>query len=96
VLIEGVENMQITYAEDVDEDDNGTVDRYSRADQVVSWDNVKAVKIALLVRSESQSAVDTTTGSQTYQVNDQQVIPGTTDRYARRVFSTQITLDNGV
>ena len=102
LLIEGVEDMQITYAEDLTVDSGGdatfveTVDRYSRADQVENWDKVLAVKISLLMRSESQSSVDATTGTKTYQVNDQQVVPGTNDRYARRVFTAQFTLDNRV
>lgn len=94
VLIEGVENMQITYGENTV--GSGGIDVYARADQVVNWDNVKAVKISLLVRSESGSSVDATTGSQAYQVNDQLVVPGTSDRFIRKVYTTQITLDNGV
>lgn len=94
VLIEGVENMQITYAEDLGA--NGSIDIYATANNVQNWTNVRAVKIALLVRSETQSAVDATTGSRNYQVNDQLVNPGTTDRFVRKVYTTQISLDNGI
>lgn len=94
VLIEGVENMQITYAEDLGA--NGSVDVYAAANDVQNWANIKAVKIALLVRSETQSAVDATTGSRDYQVNDELINPGTTDRFVRKVYTTQIALDNGV
>jgi hypothetical protein len=86
--------MQITYAEDLGA--NGSVDVYAAANGVQNWANIKAVKIALLVRSETQSAVDATTGSRDYQVNDELINPGTTDRFVRKVYTTQIALDNGV
>lgn len=94
VLIEGVENMQITYAEDTN--GNGSINTYVPANNVNNWFNVRAVKISLLVRSETQSSVDATTGTSNYQVNDQLIVPGTTDRFIRKVYTTQITLDNGV
>lgn len=100
VLIEGVEDMQITYAENVNGDAQGAIDRYSRADQITDWANVKAVKISILVRSETPISVDATTATQTYVVNGQDFRPidrnGQDDRFMRKVYTTQINLDNGV
>ncbi len=48
-LIEGVESMQVLYAEDVD--GNGVVDSWVRASQWQQEANVRAIKVALLLAS---------------------------------------------
>ncbi len=93
VLIEGVENMQITYG--VNNGSGTSVNNaYLRADQVTDWQAVSAVRLALLVRSETQSSIDPTVGSQTYNVNGVNVVPGTSDRFVRKVYTAHINLDN--
>jgi len=69
-LIEGVENMQIQYGEDTTDD--RSVNRYVDADEAgLDMNNVIAVKISLLVRTEQTIA-----GSgQTLSYNDSDVTP---------------------
>lgn len=52
VVVAGVQNLQVQYAVDID--GNRSVDRYlNAAAGAVSWDQVKAVRIWLLVRAET-------------------------------------------
>ena len=48
-VVEGVENMQIAYGEDVDGD--GSADSYVRATSVSDWENVVSVRMSLLLAS---------------------------------------------
>lgn len=96
VLIEGVESMQITYGEDTSNDSNPSIDEYVNADDVQDWRKVRAVKIGILMRSETESSIDATSGNQDYNVNGTIVQIRTNDRYFRKVFTTQLALDNGV
>jgi len=48
-LVEGVENMQVLYGEDID--GNSIPDRYIPADQVTNFANVSVVRLSLLLRS---------------------------------------------
>ena len=41
-LVEGVEDMQLLYG--VDEDENGGVDRYQDASEVADWNDVVSVR----------------------------------------------------
>ena len=54
-LVAGVENMQITYGEDTNGDNN--IDTYVDADNVVNWARVRSVKIELLVVSDEENVV---------------------------------------
>ncbi len=63
-LVEGVENMQITYGEDTNDD--GSIDVYRDASAVAAWERVVSVKIELLVASQEENVV-TQTGSATAQ-----------------------------
>jgi type IV pilus assembly protein PilW len=56
-LVEGVENMQILYGENTNNDSNNSADRYVPADQVSNWDNVVSVRISLLVQSIEDNLV---------------------------------------
>jgi len=49
-LIQNVENMQIVYGEDTDDD--GDVNTYRDADSVVDWHNIVSVRMTLLLTSE--------------------------------------------
>lgn len=89
-LVEGVENMQILYGEDSDQ--NGTVDQYLSADQVVDFRGVRAVKFSLLVRS-----LESTTGpalSKTHALNSEMTITPPDDRNLRFVNSATVFLHN--
>ncbi len=89
-FIEGVENMQILYGEDTDAD--GSVDAYRKATAVTDWDEVIAIRVGLLMRSEDQvSGLDP--DSSAYTVLDENITaPG--DRRIRRLFTSTITLRN--
>jgi len=89
-LVEGIQNMQILYGEDTNEDKN--VDTYVNAASVSDWDNVRSVKIGLLV-----STVDEIRGmdenTETYNVLGTTVGPAN-DRRIRRVFTATVGLRN--
>lgn len=63
-LVEGVENMQITYGEDTD--NTGAVNTYVDAASVTAWGKVLSVRIELLVASQEENVVGTA-GSATEQ-----------------------------
>lgn len=87
VLIDGVEDMQILYGEDTDDD--GTPDIYRSAAAVASWADVVSVRVSLLVRS-----------SDPFVLTEQQNLAwtgraiDTSDRRLRQVFTTTIALRN--
>jgi len=49
-LVEGVEDMQILYGENIDADADGTPDRFVAAAGVIDWDNVTAIRVWVLLR----------------------------------------------
>jgi type IV pilus assembly protein PilW len=62
-MLEGIENMQILYGVNLDNDLQNTVDAYVPADQVSAWSSVISVRLSLLVQSiENNLAV----GPQSY------------------------------
>lgn len=86
-LVEGVEDMQIEYGEDLD--GNSTADVYRTADAVTNWAEVVSVRISLLMQSlENNVASD----AQTYSFNGITTTPN--DRRLRQVFTTVVTLRN--
>jgi type IV pilus assembly protein PilW len=89
-LIEGVESMQILYGEDTTADQ--VVDAFVNAASVANWDNVIAVRVALLLRTVEEgqhNEVDT----DTYNLLGTTVNP-TDDRRRRRTFSATIQIRN--
>jgi len=90
-LIEGVENLQILYGEDTDND--GVVNRYVSAPNVTLWNAVKSVRIALLVSTVQK--VGSTDSRQFVLLNTPPVGPFSDGR-SRRVFSRTILLRNPV
>ncbi len=86
-LIEGVEDMQIQYGEDLDGDRSADV--YRTADQIADWEAVVSVRINLLVQSVEDGI---TSQPQTYTFNGTTVTP--TDRRLRQAFFTVISLRN--
>jgi type IV pilus assembly protein PilW len=56
-LLEGIENMQIVYGLDTDQD--GEAERYVAADSVATWNDVVSVRVGLLVHTPEQVAAGT-------------------------------------
>ncbi len=86
-LVEGVENMQIQYGEEVAA--NNIV--YRDADDVTDWNGVRTVRIALLVRSMSEYGTDI--GPASYDLLGV-AIPNPGDRHMRQVFTTTVNIRN--
>jgi type IV pilus assembly protein PilW len=86
-LVEGVEDMQILYGEDTD--DNGTVDVFVTADAVAAWNQVLSIRISLLLQTLDDNLA---TASQQYTYNGAVTTPA--DRRLRRVFTTTVSLRN--
>ncbi len=94
-LVEGVEEMQLEYG--VDTDDDGSVDQYDPATTVTAaanWPNVIAVRIGILLRTPDQIP-KLTPDTSSYSILGQNfVAPG--DRRMRRLFTSTVTLRNRV
>ena len=92
-ILQGVEDMQITYA--TDEDDDGRVD-YVPADSVTDWAAVLGVRISLLANSIEQSTQ--APASYVYLPNGSTAITPTdpNDRLMRQEFAIVATLRNNV
>lgn len=99
-LVEGVEDLQITYGIDRTATADNIVDAYVTANQVTDvatpgatdadkWRRVLSVKISLLMRSIENNV---TTESQTYTYDGTTTTP--VDRRLRKVFSTTIAVRN--
>lgn len=94
-LVEGVEDLQITYG--VDSDGDGDADYYVAADtngdgvEDLSVAEIVAIRVSLLMRSIEDNVVSS---AQTYSYNGASVTAG--DRRLRKVFTATITLRNRV
>lgn len=64
-LVEGIENMQVTYGEDTNDDNN--IDRYVDGANVASWGEVLSVRVEFLLVSDTDNVV-AQTGSDIAQV----------------------------
>jgi type IV pilus assembly protein PilW len=96
-LVEGVENMQILYGENTNNDNNNAADRFVSADLVSNWNDVVSLRITLLVQSLESNLVQT---PQAYTYNGVTYNGATgngalpPDGRLRRVFTTTINLRN--
>ena len=88
-IAEGVESIQFTYGEDVDND--GIADRYVNSTGVSNWNSVVSVNIAVLVRSLAPVAV--ASSSRSYQLSEDTIVT-TNDKYLRAVFTSTVRLRN--
>ncbi len=91
-LIEGVEDMQITYG--IDSDDNDVIDAYENAQTVENngqWDQVISARISLLAQTLEDNI---TIENQAIQFNGEN-IPGN-DGKLRRIFTSTIGVRNRV
>lgn len=89
-LIEGIEDMQIVYGRDTDDDD--IVDAYHDAEVIQTngqWDKVIGARISLLAQTQEQNL---TTANQTVTFNGGNVTA--TEGRLRRVFTTTIGVRN--
>lgn len=92
-LVEGVENMQFLYGEDVDGDNDA--DNYSSAATVGNWDRVVSVRVALLLRTVDEYGTNNDVDSQDYQLLDVTVDPDDL-RVRRQVYAATIMVRNRV
>ena len=97
-LVEGIENMQILYGEDLNTaDDDIQPTQFVTADNITAPDNVIAVRISLLVRTPQElNRPSATSTNRLLGVDDATGVDITTmaDRRVRKVFTTTIYLRN--
>lgn len=100
-LVEGVEDMQLSYGEDTT--GVGAVDVYRTADQVTDWDNVYSVRLDLLVRSFNTNVADAAqnigidkNGDGDTDDTSYTETVDTSDLRIRQVFSTTVVVRNRV
>ena len=103
-LVEGVEDMQITYGVDTSATADGAVDDYLSVAEIISptvpgandsqrWARVLSVKINLLMRSPDNGI---TNAPQTYTFNGATTTPTATDRRLRKIFTNVIAVRNRI
>jgi type IV pilus assembly protein PilW len=91
-LVEGVEDMQVSYGEDTDGD--RTADVYRDADPDLDWSAVVSVRIHLLLRSKDNNL---TNAPMDYVFNGATVAGSSlpaSDRYLRREFTATVAVRN--
>jgi type IV pilus assembly protein PilW len=98
-LIEGVENMQVSYG--VDSSPlvaDGVIDSYQPASAVGDWKRVVAVRLSLLVRAADPAPGDVAVPASGVVGNVTVTYPSGTGvrKYDRRVFTTTIALRNKI
>jgi len=86
-IVEGIENMIVLYGEDTNND--GTANRYVRADSVADMNDVVSIRLNLLAQSLENNVTDRFTP---YVFNNQTITPN--DRRLRRVYRATIVLRN--
>jgi type IV pilus assembly protein PilW len=99
-LIEGVQDMQLSYGIDTTATPDGAIDSYVTADAVADWSTVLGIRISLLM--VSQSGENITTNPQQYvldrngdgDVSDAGETVAPTDKLLRKVFITTISVKN--
>ncbi len=89
-IAEGVENMQILYGVDVNNDN--TVIRYVSEPADDDWDKVISIQVGLLMRSLKE--VNEIATERKFSLLDTPIT--TNDRYQRAVFSTTVSLRNSL
>ncbi len=95
-LVSGIELMRAMYG--IDQDGNGAVDEYQRADEVDSadlWHQVVSVRMAFLARADQRLVLPEGAESATLSVFDEDIAiaEGIRDRQ-RRIFTTTIQVRN--
>ena len=105
-LIEGVESLQVRYGVDtnadgaidnIDTDGDGAADgKYAPAHLITTWSNVVAVRMSLLLRSDSVVDSSLTLPTSTPMNGLTITYPTGGGRFDRRVFTTTVALRNKV
>lgn len=90
-LVEGVEKMELKFGEDTS--GNGSANSFIDASAVTNWENVVAIRIALLMRTVQQYG--TVFDDKTYDLLGTTYDP-VDDRRRRRVFTTTVQVRNGM
>ncbi len=99
-IIEGIENMQILYGMNLDNDHDNGVDSYLSANQIGDFSQVVSVRVSLLMQSVDYVGAITSPGYQfndVHNARDGEVDEGeenALDGRLRRVFTTTIRLRN--
>lgn len=91
-LVEGVENLQLLYG--VDDDEDGVAESYVSADAVGEWRNVVSVQVALLVRSGEEYGTASDSAEETYTLLDEVITDADGLRVRRHQFATTVELRN--
>ncbi len=96
-LIEGVENMQVLYGEDLVNDTTFTPNRYVTFDNVTDINNVITVRVNLLMRTPAE--LTRPDDSKTYLIGGVNAATGVTvdpnnDKRIRKIFTSTIVLRN--
>ncbi len=87
-LVSGIEDMQIEYGVDTDDDQN--VDEYQDASEVADWDEVLAARISLLAAGDTENVLEVETESLPAPYNAED----TSDKRLRKVFTATVALRN--
>jgi prepilin-type N-terminal cleavage/methylation domain-containing protein len=97
-LVEGIEQMQFEYG--VDDNQDGSVDRYEQANTITNWQNVLSVRFYLLVRSRLQDQTIDEKGkiyvmnSLGSQEDDAYIVPDNVRFYPRKLYQSEVSLRN--
>lgn len=90
-LIDGIEQMQVLYGVS---NDVGVIVRYVDASRVAgAWDQVRSVKLALLVSEGADDSGSEKQQARSYQLLDSPKVEYA-DRVSRKVYTTTITINN--
>ena len=89
-LIDGVENMQILYGEDINGD--SIADEFRTAGDVANWSNVTSVRLAVLLRTVDEDTSIEPNTSKYYLFDEEITAPG--DKRRRRVATTTVLIRN--
>jgi len=90
-VVEGVEALQVRYG--VDTTNDMLVDNYVTADAVTDWNDVISISIAAVVRSPEEINPEKHP-AQTFQLFPGETYTSPSDRRARALFNTTVTLRN--
>jgi type IV pilus assembly protein PilW len=85
--VEGIENMQVLYGEDANNDN--TADYYVPSNSVVDMGKVVSIRVSLLTRTTEANLA-----SQDYDITYNGATTTPTDRRLRRIYTSTISLRN--
>lgn len=92
-IVRGVENLQVQYG--IDTDNNGSINQFLDADNINDWTIVRTVRIWLLIRDECPSIGYTNTNN--YVMGDSGLDlsgEGNSDNFRRHLYTSTVTLRN--